>query len=57
MAVGSTLNIILSDSTAQTEIWTPETGSLESKDPDLERGLLAYGIGLWLVDAGYCARN
>ena len=51
------LNIILSDSTAQTEIWTPETGSLESKDPDLERGLLAYGIGLWLVDAGFCAQN
>ena len=40
-----------------TEIWTPETGLLESKSPILERGILAYGIGVWLVDDGYCAKS
>lgn len=42
---------------APTEVWTPETGSLESKNPILDAGLLAYGIGLWIVDDGYCAKN
>ena len=40
-----------------TEIWELESESLQTQQPVLDRGLMSYGIGMWLVDEGYCAKN
>ena len=52
-------DIILTFSNAQavTEIWESDSESLQTQQPVLERGLMSYGIGMWLVDEGYCAKN
>ena len=48
---------IFSNAQAVTEIWESESESLQIQQPVLERGLMSFGIGMWLVDEGYCAKN
>ena len=48
---------LFSNAEAVTEMWESESGSLQTQQPVLERGQMSYGIGMWLVDKGYCAKN
>ena len=48
---------IQSNAQAVTEIWESDSESLQTQQPVLDRGLMSYGIGMWLVDEGYCAKN
>ena len=42
---------------AVTAIWESKSESLQTQEPVLERGQMSYGIGMWLVDEGYRAKN
>ena len=57
LAKSGDIIFIFSNAQAVTEIWESDSESLQTQQPVLERGLMSYGIGMWLVDEGYCAKN
>lgn len=41
---------------AVTELWNLESGTGRIVDPELEANKYAYGIGLFLVNPGFCEK-